>query len=182
MDINNASNEYKYLNDLTLARIRDANLFWISSIGSLGVITMYASRLESWFLIFVELFLIPLFVYAISWQLDGIIRIRTYIGEFLEPKLGGQWESAWKKHPLIKRKYFIFNGVSLVYSLIYIVILAILDVLAFNVCEVKDAYFYICMSIANVMVIISCVFLYRSFSTRRFTAYQIGWENINKET
>jgi len=96
----NAENEYKYLNDLTLARIRDANYFWITSMMLLIGVCALADKLEKWYIVIPGLLSIFPICYALAWNLEGITRARTYIGCVLEPMLGGNWEKLWTNHPL----------------------------------------------------------------------------------
>lgn len=171
--------EYKYLNDLTMARIRDANLFWISSIGSLGLITSFATRLENYILVLVEFLLIPPFIYAISWQLDGIARVRTYVSEIIEPEIGGLWEVGWKKHPLLKSKsYFVINGIPLIFITIYLIIVIILDLIVLELCKQTTYLIYIYLFSANLLVVWSCFILKQSFSVKKFVQYRQGWRTV----
>ncbi len=177
ISLTHLSSEYKYLSDLTITRTRDANTFWISSIATIGAFLSISIKFENWIPILLIFYILPPFIYGISWQLDAILRIRTYIITFIDPELKGGWSFAWNMHPIRVRRYsHHLYTIPAIYSLIYIVIIIFILLISnkyFPYGKIEFIGIFICPII---LVILSMVYMFKMFSLKLAKEYMDGWK------
>jgi hypothetical protein len=171
--------ELTYLNNLSLLRTKTANVIWLTSLGTIAGLITFTQSTNNWIFCFIALILLPGFILSISWQLDGIARIRTYIRKVLQPRLGGIWEDKWPTHPIIKNKRrFLLLSVGFIYFWMYSALVLLLLYLAWQCWTDSICIFSLFFSIPILFIIISMFMLFSSFSSKTFEEYNRGWEEI----
>jgi len=179
MDKIGETEELKYLNNLTLTRIKDANVIWLTSLGTVAGLIGLSVQTKIWVFTYVALFMLPGFIYSIAWQLDGIARIRTYIKVCLQPVLGGEWETRWPKHPFVnKHRRLVLFSVPLIFSWIYLFAASLLCYVGWLYFEMSIWIFIAIYSIPLVAIVITLYAMLDSFSVRAFTRYETGWKEM----
>ena len=174
--IDQLSNEYKYLGDLSITRIKDANTFWISSIVTTAGFLSVAISLHDWVPLLLIFYIIPPFIFGITWQLDGIIRVRTYIAVIIDPELHGGYTSCWDDHPIRKSTNEKYTQViPLIFSVIYIVLCIFLLLLSHKMFP-YNIYAYLGIFISPIIIlVISIICMIESLSAKRTKKYIDGW-------
>jgi len=171
-----AESEFKYLNELTLARIRDANYFWITSMVLLSGVCVLAEKMARWYIVIPGLFSILPMCYALAWNLEAIARSRTYISCILEPVLGGSWEKAWSSHPLLReKKIFAPEIVPIIFISMYSTMMIYMNMIALNFWKNGDIMFILVAIPMNSPALLGCIVLYNSFSRKTWKKYIEGW-------
>ncbi|WP_320172508.1 PHB depolymerase family esterase [Maridesulfovibrio sp.] len=177
-----AQNEYKYLNDLTLARIRDTNYFWITSMIILTGVCALANELKGWFIVIPGMLSIIPICYALAWNLEGIVRMRTYIACMLEPSTQGGWEKAWSNHPLLtKKKIFAPEVVPGIFIAMYAIMLVYMLMIA--KCHWPYGLFFFILIFLPVILWVAYGLrvLYLSFASTTWKEYVKGWEKMENK-
>lgn len=177
MDNFGKKEELSYLNNLTLTRIKDTNVIWLTSLGTVAGLIGLSVQTKMWVLTYIALFMLPAFIYSISWQLDGIARIRTYVKVCIEPILGGEWETRWPQHPYMNKRVILFS-VPLIYSWIYLFATSLLCYLGWLYRELNIWIFIAIYSIPLIAIVISLYSMLNSFSMKAFMRYEAGWMEI----
>ena len=175
-------NEYKYLNDLSITRTKDANTFWISSIVTIGGFLSVAIKFDSWVPLLLTFYIIPPFILGIIWQLDAVLRAPTYIAVIIDPKLHGGYTFFWDNHPLrltTNAKYT--QVIPMIYATIYIVISIFILLLSFSIFPYGLISFIAIYLPPIFILIISMIIMIISFSTKRTNSYVEGWLRLIKK-
>ena len=168
--------EYKYLNDLTLARIRDANSFWITSMILLSGVCVLADKMQNWLIIIPGLLSMIPICHAISWNLEGIMRARTYIAIVIEPTLGGFWEKAWSNHPVMKKNFFPPEIVPIIFISMYVTMTIYMNIIAMHLCN--NIMGIILIIIVDTFILFGFAKIFNSFSRSKWKEYTDGWKLV----
>jgi hypothetical protein len=203
----NLIEEYKYLNDLTLQRSNTVHNLWIAMPTAAGAIVAGAAFAKDARILLLCAPIISMLLASIAFQLDGILRVRTYVKVFHEEKLGLRYEADW--YSLLKQskdsfhkhkgsstaaatlrgyycrlfgKYALlwFGLVSVIFSALFA--FGPLLVLVWSSTITPERMFQIWVgALAGALMFVPvAVFAIRAFTLRRVQEYTEAWEATRK--
>ena len=175
--------EYRFLVQNFLTRANTANNFWITGFATASALLYGIYDKNDHKILIFSIILLAIFNWAMAWQLEEIVKLRTYMRIVLETRLNIIWERAWyeldKTSRMAKRSrrevvyIFILPYAFFVLTMIYVTYTK-------KGFANSSCLYYISFIISLIIYLFSMYRVYAVYSMKSFREYISNWKEINK--
>lgn len=175
--------EYRFLVQNFLTRANTANNFWITGFATASALLYGVYEKNDHKILIFSIILLSIFNWAMAWQLEEIVKLRTYMRVVLETRLNIIWEQAWyeldKTTRIAKRSR---REVIYIFVLPYAFFIATMIYVTYSKNGfVNPSRLYMLSFIFSLCVyLVSMYRVYSVYSKKSFRRYLSCWKELNK--